>query len=82
MTLSADAPKKLRICVNLHRFRHAAATFWSIRDPVNVRGSKDCLAKRRLDDRKALHMAQSRLAGVRCGVDEVPNDAGARPSGS
>jgi integrase len=29
--------------VNLHRFRHAAASFWSIHDPVNVRGAKDLL---------------------------------------
>jgi hypothetical protein len=34
--------------VNLHRFRHAAASFWSIRDPVNVRGAKDLWAKRPL----------------------------------
>jgi hypothetical protein len=27
--------------VNLHQFRHAAATLWSIRDPVNVRGAKE-----------------------------------------
>jgi integrase len=31
--------------VNLHRFRHAAASFWSIRDPVNVRGAKDLLGQ-------------------------------------
>jgi hypothetical protein len=24
--------------INLHRFRHAAATFWSSQDPANVRG--------------------------------------------
>jgi len=24
--------------VNLHDFRHAAATFWSIQEPANVRG--------------------------------------------
>ena len=29
--------------VNLHRFRHAAVTFWSIHDPKNVRGAKDLL---------------------------------------
>jgi integrase len=32
--------------VNLHRFRHAAMTFWSIRDPKNVRGAKDLLEHR------------------------------------
>ena len=31
--------------MNLHRFRHAAASFWSIRDPVNVRGAKDLLGQ-------------------------------------
>jgi hypothetical protein len=33
--------KAFGFAVNLHRFRHAAASFWSIRDPVNVRGVKD-----------------------------------------
>ena len=28
--------------VNLHRFRNAAMTFWSIHDPKNVRGPKIC----------------------------------------
>jgi integrase len=31
--------------VNLHRFRHAAASFWSSHDPVNVRGVKDLLGQ-------------------------------------
>ena len=29
--------------INLHRFRLAAATFWSMQDPTNVRGVKDLL---------------------------------------
>jgi integrase/recombinase XerD len=29
--------------VNLHRFRHAAASFWSSQDPRNVKGVKDLL---------------------------------------
>ena len=29
--------------INLHRFRSAAGTFWSIQDPANVRGVKDLL---------------------------------------
>jgi integrase/recombinase XerD len=29
--------------VNLHRFRAAAGTFWSVQDPENVRGVKDLL---------------------------------------
>jgi integrase/recombinase XerD len=32
--------KAFGFAVNLHRFRHAAASFWSIQDPANVRGAK------------------------------------------
>ena len=50
--------------VNLHRFRHAAATFWSVRDPVNVRGSKDLLGQASFGTtEKHYIMSQSRLAG-------------------
>jgi integrase len=50
--------------VNLHRFRHAAASFWSIRDPVNVRGSKDLLGQASFGiTEKHYIMGQSRLAG-------------------
>jgi integrase/recombinase XerD len=50
--------------VNLHRFRHAAASFWSIRDPVNVRGAKDLLGQTSFGiTEKHYIMAQSRLAG-------------------
>jgi len=50
--------------VNLHRFRHAAASLWSIRDPVNVRGSKDLLGQASYGNtEKHYIMAQSRLAG-------------------
>jgi integrase/recombinase XerD len=38
--------------VNLHRFRHAAASFWSVRDPKNVRGAKERIIR---NYRKALH---------------------------
>ena len=31
------------VSINLHRFRRAAATFWSVQDPTNVRGVKDLL---------------------------------------
>jgi integrase/recombinase XerD len=50
--------------VNLHRFRHAAASFWSIQDPVNVRGAKDLLGQASfgITDKHYI-MAQSRLAG-------------------
>ena len=50
--------------MNLHRFRHAAATFWSIRDPVNVRGAKDLLGQAAFGITETHYiMAQSRLAG-------------------
>ena len=50
--------------MNLHRFRHAAASFWSIRDPVNVRGAKDLLGQASFGmTEKHYIMAQSRFAG-------------------
>src|SRR5262249_30118172 len=50
--------------VNLHRFRHAAATLWSINDPKNVRGAKDLLGHSSFrTTEKHYVMAQSRLAG-------------------
>ena len=51
--------------VNLHRFRSAAGTFWSIHDPVNVRGVKDLLGHGSFDKTTAAHyiMSQSRIAG-------------------
>src|SRR3984893_8600498 len=50
--------------VNLHRFRHAAASFWSIRDPANVRGAKDLLGHYSLGTMdKHYIIAQSRVAG-------------------
>ena len=56
--------KALRFGVNLHRFRHAAASLWSIRDPVNVRGVKDLLGQATFGiTEKHYIMAQSRLAG-------------------
>ncbi len=50
--------------VNPHRFRRAAATFWSSRDPANVRGVKDLLGHMSFDTtEKHYIMAQSRVAG-------------------
>jgi integrase/recombinase XerD len=50
--------------VNPHRFRHAAATFWSIRDPANVRGVKDLLGHASFGTTEKYYiMAQSRIAG-------------------
>lgn len=49
--------------VNPRRFR-AAATFWSSRDPVNVRGVKDLLGHTSFNTtEKHYVMAQSRVAG-------------------
>ena len=50
--------------VNLHRFRHAAASFWSSQDPINIRGVKDVLGQASFGTtEKHYIMAQSRLAG-------------------
>lgn len=52
--------------VNLHRFRHAAMTFWSIHDPKNVRGGKDLLGHASFTTTETHYiMSQSRLAGRR-----------------
>jgi integrase len=62
-TLSPNA-QGLGLSVNLHQFRHAAATFWSIQDPANVRGAKDLLGHPSFGTtEKHYIMAQSRLAG-------------------
>jgi integrase/recombinase XerD len=56
--------KAFGFAVNLHRFRHAAASFWSSHDPVNVRGAKDLLGHASFDQtEKHYIMGQSRLAG-------------------
>jgi integrase/recombinase XerD len=56
--------KAFGFAVNLHRFRHAAASFWSIRDPMNVRGAKDLLGQWSFGiTEKHYIMGQSRLAG-------------------
>ena len=56
--------KALGFGVSLHRFRHAAASFWSSHDPVNVRGVKDLLGQVSFKTTEAHYiMAQSRLAG-------------------
>jgi integrase/recombinase XerD len=56
--------KALGFPVNLHRFRHAAATLWSVRDPINVRGIKDLLGHATFATTEQHYiMAQSRMAG-------------------
>jgi integrase len=48
----------------LHRFRHAPASFWSIEDPVNVRGVKDLLGHATFNPTDTYYiMNQSRIAG-------------------
>jgi integrase/recombinase XerD len=51
--------------VNLHRFRLAAGTLWSIHDPANVRGVKDLLGHASFDTTTVKYyiMSQSRIAG-------------------
>ena len=54
----------LGFAVNLHRFRIAAGTLWSIHDPANVRGVKDLLGHASFDTTEGHYiMAQSRIAG-------------------
>ena len=56
--------KALGFPINLHRFRLAAATFWSMQDPANVRGAKDLLGHASFATTEKYYiMAQSRLAG-------------------
>jgi integrase len=57
--------KAFGFSVNLHRFRHAAGCFWSIQDPVNVRGVKDLMGHASYDKMTEKHYVtgQSRLAG-------------------
>ena len=56
--------KAFGFAVNLHRFRHAAATLWSTQDPANVRGAKDLLGQASFQTTERHYiMAQSRLAG-------------------
>jgi len=55
----------LGFSVNPHRFRRAAATLWSNRDPANVRGVKDLLGHASFNTTETHYiMAQSRVAGV------------------
>jgi integrase len=56
--------KAFGFAINMHRFRHAAASFWSIQDPANVLGAKDLLGQTTFGvTEKHYIMAQSRLAG-------------------
>ena len=58
--------KTFGFAVNLHRFRSAAASFWSIRDPVNVRGVKDLLGQATFGITEKHYIMDSRASpGVR-----------------
>jgi integrase len=64
LTVWKRTKKALGFGVNLHRFRHAAASFWSSQDPGNVKGVKDLLGHASFaTTQKHYIMAQSRLAG-------------------
>jgi len=68
--------KAFGFAVNLHRFRAAAGTFWSVQDPENVRGVKDLLGHADFTTTERFYiMAQSRLAGRALAriLDEVRN---------
>jgi integrase/recombinase XerD len=63
-TIARCTREALGFPVNPHRFRRAAATFWSSRDPANVRGVKDLLGHASFSTtEKHYIMAQSRVAG-------------------
>jgi integrase/recombinase XerD len=54
----------LGLSINLHRFRGAAGTLWSILDPANVRGVKDLLGHTDFGTTERHYIgARSRLAG-------------------
>jgi integrase len=56
--------KAFGFSVSPHRFRHAAATFWSERDPANVLVAKDLLGHASLKTtEKHYIMSRSRIAG-------------------
>jgi len=62
--LTGCRSRPLSFVLNWHRFRRAAATLWSSRDPANVRGAKDLLGHASFGTTEKYYiMAQSRLAG-------------------
>ncbi len=72
---------ELGIPINLHRFRRAAATFWSVQDPANVRGAKDLLGHSSFATTEKYYvMAQSRLAGRALARSILNLEKGSAPS--
>jgi integrase len=64
VTVRKRTREALGFPVNPHRFRRAAATLWSSRDPANVRGAKDLLGHASFGTTEKYYiMAQSRIAG-------------------
>jgi integrase len=64
VTVRKRTVEALGFPVNPHRFRRAAATLWSSRDPTNVRGVKDLLGHASFNTTEKYYiMAQSRVAG-------------------
>jgi integrase/recombinase XerD len=81
ITVRQCTRRALGFPVNLHRFRTAAATFWSARDPANVRGVKDLLGHASFaTTEKHYIMAQSRLAGR--ALARAIGNVGKRPAAS
>ncbi len=63
-TVQRRTRKAFGFGVSLHRFRHAALTFWSIHDPKNIRAGKDLLGHRSFGTTEKFYiMTQSRVAG-------------------
>ena len=71
----------LGLSINLHRFRGAAGTLWSMVDPANVRGVKDLLGHTDFGTTERHYIgARSRLAGrALAKALELPNS---KPSNS
>jgi site-specific recombinase XerC len=73
-TVCKRTKKAFGFSVNLHRFRHAAGTLWSIEDPENIRGIKGLLGHASYEKTTETHyiMGQSRIAG-RALADAIDN---------
>ena len=79
-TVRRRTRRALGFSINLHRFRRAAATLWSVQDPANVLGSKDLLGHASFATTEKYYiMAQSRLAGraLARAIDGLQSDGAA-----
>jgi integrase len=67
--------------VGLHHFRRAAASFWSIHDPVNVRGARELLGHAAFETTERHYViTQSRVAGRALAL--AIDNAGKKSAGS